>query len=105
MTGSTKKSAGATEDERVAPLKPYDAPALPGGCDHRIVNRSTALGMLGRQFRHAHAFSMRRRVFEQRFRNEMVVKNEIGLAKTLDGAQGDQPGMARAGADQRNMAE
>src|SRR2546430_1925961 len=80
------------------------APSVSGGVDHGLVDGRPALGVTARQLIDAHAPDRGRRVFEQPHRHEAIVEDEVGLAQALDGAQGEEPRMAGAGADQRNGA-
>ena len=92
--------AAAAEHERVAALEADHAPAGAGRLDHLQMDAGDALGMAAGQLIDADQLRLFRRVFQQTGGHETVVQNQIGLGQALDGAEGEQTGVARPGADQ-----
>ena len=95
--------AAAAEHERVAALQPHDAPAAARGANHQRVNRRlrhrVAAGAL------ADEEALRPpRVAQDAVVDQRVVQHEVGGAQPRDRRARQQPGIARTGADERDMS-
>ena len=92
--------AAAAEHERVAALEAHDAPARAG-----VLEQERVRGLL-RDLRarallaDVDELGVRARVRERLGRDQAVVEDHVGLRDQLDGADGQQAGVAGAGADE-----
>ena len=91
--------AAAVEEEGIAPLQAGDGFPLA-----RLFGEEVADRFLLQRLRRRHAdvnlLRVGPRISQQPRRDEMVVQDDIRRRKTLHSANGNQPGVTRAGADQ-----
>ena len=94
--------AAAAEHERVAALQPHDP--LPG----LAVLDQQPVDLLLRHLRPAalladvHELRLRPRVPQRARRDQAVVEHDVGRAEQLDGAEGEEPGVAGPGAHEEH---
>ena len=96
--GSTAK------DERVAALEADDAAIRARMLDHQRVDLFLSDALCAAAFADVDDFGGGRSEIENRLRNEVVVEDDVGGLDKAQRFDGEQVGIARAGADERDLA-
>src|SRR5438093_10467416 len=96
--------AEAPEDRGITALQPHDAHASPGPVDQQPVDLALADADAAGRLADIDDRGARRDLVEQLSRDQPVVQDDLGLAEPAQPLHGDELGIARAGADERDDA-
>ncbi len=98
--------ATAAEDERVTALEARNAQSPLRVLHEQLVNASLRGVMIAARFlADEHALRIAARAIEHGVGHESIVKNDVGLLEQLNRTQREQVRIARARADQINLAD
>ena len=96
--------AAAPEDERIAALQPHHGPAAARALDQHAREISSCVNSCADALlADVDALGMRGRQVEQTLVRQMIVEDRIGALQNLAAFDGDEPGIAGAGADQIDL--
>src|SRR5262249_43786148 len=93
--------AEAPEDRRIAALQPDDALAAPGPVDQQPVDVALTDARAAGRLAHVDDRRPAADLVQQLARDQPVVQDHVGLPQATQALQGDELGIARAGADER----
>jgi hypothetical protein len=96
--------AAAPEDERIAALEPQHALALFGQRHQHLADFLLRHGMVGAALADIDALGLAADEIEDVVADQPVVEHDIGLLHEPLGAEGEQIGIARPGADEIDLA-
>jgi hypothetical protein len=95
---------GAAEDERIAALEADHTAAGAGVLDHQRVDFVLGDGLCAAALADVDDFGARRGELENGLRDEIVVEDHVGGLDEAQRLDGEQVGIAGAGADEINFA-
>ena len=96
--------AASAEHERVAALQPDDDLTAPRPLDHQLLDPVLAGRVVVRELADVDQLGARGEAVEIVGRGQPVVEDDVGIQQRLAGLDGEQPGGARATADQHDSA-
>ncbi len=104
LGGSLQLFCAAAKNKRIAALQSHDGFPRLRRLHQQLIGFMLRHRVLAGAFANANKFGIATHQLENRLSHQMIVENHVRLLDRLQTAKGQQPGIARPGADQNNFS-